>query len=119
MIATLSLGGSRTFRIRPRGVKLQMQELMLESGSVLVMEGNTQDLFEHELPLRVGDPHRISLTFRSIVAGHEDLEAKYDPCTQTLGEADACDSSQLQMEPACQRAKKVSSRLRPRKRRNT
>ena len=42
----------------------------------------TQEEFEHELPLRPGDGHRISLTFRSIVPGFEDAlgVAAEDPC---------------------------------------
>eukprot|EP00966_Prymnesium_polylepis_P095272 2206612-Prymnesium_polylepis.1 len=57
------------------------EEVSLEAGSVLVMAGLTQEVFEHELPLRPGDPHRISLTFRSIVAGYEAERDGYDPCT--------------------------------------
>ena len=40
--------------------------------SFIVGRGRTQEAFEHELPLRPGDGHRISLTFRSIVPGFED-----------------------------------------------
>ena len=80
LIATLSLGGTRVFRMRRRGEALA-KELDLEAGSVLLMSGRTQELFEHELPLRSDDPHRISLTFRSIVAGYEIGREEYDPCT--------------------------------------
>ena len=39
----------------------------------LVMAGETQSQWEHALPLEPGrDPHRISLTFRSIVPGWEE-----------------------------------------------
>jgi hypothetical protein len=48
-------------------------ELLLQPGSVLVMAGNTQEQFEHSLPLCTSamQPPRISLTFRSIVPGFE------------------------------------------------
>ena len=54
------------------GEYLREEYLELEAGSVLGMWGRTQEAFEHELPLRPGDGHRISLTFRSIVPGFED-----------------------------------------------
>ena len=40
--------------------------------SFIVGRGRTQEAFEHELPLRPGDGHRISLTFRSVVPGFEE-----------------------------------------------
>ena len=83
VIATLSLGGRRIFRMRRRGLSTPPMELELEPGSVLVMAGRTQEVFEHELPLRSEDPHRISLTFRSIVPGYEADRDAYYPCTTT------------------------------------
>lgn len=82
MVATLSLGGQRVFRMRPRGGEGEAAEVAMEPGSVLLMAGRTQELFEHELPLRADDPHRISLTFRSIVAGYEAERDAYDPCAE-------------------------------------
>lgn len=95
LVATLSFGAPRRFGLRRRrahggggvggevggeagggaeaeGEYLQEEYLELEAGSVLGMWGRTQEAFEHELPLRPGDGHRISLTFRSIVPGFED-----------------------------------------------
>ena len=47
------------------------------------MWGRTQQEFEHALPLRGDeDAQRISLTFRSIVPGHEEALGREadDPC---------------------------------------
>lgn len=60
----------------------------LRAGSALVMAGRAQEVWQHQLPLypapplddgadggmaaRPRAPHRISLTFRSIVPGFED-----------------------------------------------
>lgn len=78
LVASLSLGGPRLFQLRSRadatgaGGASSACELELEPGSVLLMAGHTQELYEHSLPLRMGDAFRISLTFRSIMAGFED-----------------------------------------------
>ena len=72
-VASLSLGGPRRFLLRARGGDRSIiSDLMLPSGSVLLMQGSTQDEFEHCLPLlEHNSPHRISLTFRSIEPGWE------------------------------------------------
>ena len=90
LVAALSLGAPRRFGLRQRaggasgetGAAAEAEYLELEAGSVLAMWGRTQEEFEHELPLRPGDGHRISLTFRSIVPGFEDAlgAAADDPC---------------------------------------
>ena len=84
LIATLSLGGPRRFRLRPRdGSGDAYVEVEMTPGSVVMMAGATQDHYEHELPLRDGDPPRISLTFRSIVPGFEDaLATANDLCVE-------------------------------------
>ena len=83
LIATLSLGGPRRFRLRPRDGSGQVTEVEMTPGSVVMMAGATQDHYEHELPLRDGDPPRISLTFRSIVPGFEDaLATANDLCVE-------------------------------------
>lgn len=53
-------------------------EIELHAGDVFLMTGDCQDYLEHELRLRHGDGHRISLTFRSIVPGFE--EARRSAC---------------------------------------
>ena len=65
-------GGGAEAEAEAEGEYLREEYLELEAGSVLGMWGRTQEAFEHELPLRPGDGHRISLTFRSIVPGFED-----------------------------------------------
>ncbi len=79
VVASVSLGGARRFLLRPRaGGGAEGEggvDRVLEPGSVLVMRGETQTYWEHELPLEDPAPHRISLTFRSIVPGFEDALA--------------------------------------------
>lgn len=71
VIASVSLGATRRFRLRHRTRRdLPGVDLDLESGSVLWMAGRTQECWEHSLPKRSGriDPGpRINLTFRTIV----------------------------------------------------
>ncbi len=63
VIAILSLGGSRVFRLRPRGGG-PGHSIPLHSGDMLVMGGACQHRWEHCVPkVRRAQP-RISLTFR-------------------------------------------------------
>lgn len=63
VIAVLSLGGSRMFRMRPRGGG-DAKSIPLHSGDVLVMGGGCQHNWEHCVPkVRRAQP-RISVTFR-------------------------------------------------------
>jgi alkylated DNA repair dioxygenase AlkB len=66
VIASISLGAARRFLFKHKQTK-EAVELMLESGSVLVMKGETQKNWLHSLPksTRVTEP-RINLTFRRI-----------------------------------------------------
>jgi alkylated DNA repair dioxygenase AlkB len=87
IVASLSLGGPRRFLIRKRGGEEDRRILvdrMLPSGSVVWMEGSTQEKYEHCLPKQEGDDGgelRISLTFRSIVPGYEtNREIAEDVC---------------------------------------
>lgn len=65
-IASVSLGADRKFSLKHRksGEKIS---LLLEHGSVLLMQGTTQEYWLHQLPpmKKVTDP-RINLTFRQI-----------------------------------------------------
>lgn len=68
-IASVSLGAERRFLLRPsRGTAETKQELLLASGSLLLMSGQLQHHWQHQLPkaLRVRDG-RINLTFRRIL----------------------------------------------------
>ena len=69
VIASLSLGAQRDFRFRHRGSHRQACVLPLSSGSLLRMAGDTQRLYQHDLPRRRGvrEP-RINLTFRWLQA---------------------------------------------------
>lgn len=65
-IASLSLGASRTFKIRDRRTK-KVMNLELKHGDLLVME-HLQDVHEHSVPKRtkVHEP-RLNFTFRRLV----------------------------------------------------
>jgi alkylated DNA repair dioxygenase AlkB len=79
---TLSPDGERPFELRRRSAAAGSESgdadlsLSLAHGSALVMAGSAQEGWLHRLPLPgPGAPHRISLTFRSIVPGFEDAAA--------------------------------------------
>ena len=67
VIASLSLGAQRKFVFKHRITK-QKVSLFLESGSLLMMKGKTQEHWLHALPKtkKVNKP-RINITFRRIV----------------------------------------------------
>jgi alkylated DNA repair dioxygenase AlkB len=67
VIASLSFGAVRRFRLRHRHDASHTLELPLAPGSLLVMAGLTQRNYRHDLPktARVASP-RINLTFRHI-----------------------------------------------------
>ncbi|UXI69240.1 alpha-ketoglutarate-dependent dioxygenase AlkB family protein [Tahibacter amnicola] len=67
VIASVSLGATRRFRLHHRQDAAQSLALMLPAGSLLVMRGDTQRHYRHDLPKapRVQAP-RINLTFRRI-----------------------------------------------------
>ena len=68
VIASLSLGEERTFRLRHRLRRdIAPVKLPLPSGSLLVMAGDTQENWKHEVPKeRRACGERINLTFRLI-----------------------------------------------------
>lgn len=70
VIASVSFGAERRFRLRHKEYKSNGEpvcELPLASGSVLLMAGETQNNWKHEVP-RVSRPigPRVNLTFRVI-----------------------------------------------------
>ncbi|MFM8857022.1 MAG: alpha-ketoglutarate-dependent dioxygenase AlkB family protein [Actinomycetota bacterium] len=67
VIASLSLGDTRVFRMRHKETKTVV-EIPLEHGSLLVMSGLMQQCWVHEIP-KTKKPvgQRINLTFRVIV----------------------------------------------------
>ena len=71
VIASLSMGATRTFRIRPAhktpGVRRISQTLELQHGSLLIMRGQSQQNYQHALPKSTkACGSRLNLTFRQI-----------------------------------------------------
>jgi alkylated DNA repair dioxygenase AlkB len=66
VIASVSLGAERVFRLRRNGGPVAFSE-RLAHGSLLIMAGETQQNFRHEVPKEPGVVQsRINLTFRRI-----------------------------------------------------
>jgi alkylated DNA repair dioxygenase AlkB len=69
-IASLSLGATRRFRFRERVPQGRTHVLELDHGSLLLMAGDTQRRYRHDLPrTRAGCGPRINLTFRYVQPG--------------------------------------------------
>lgn len=72
VIASLSLGATREFQLRHRRYRengLPLRRMLLCSGSLLVMRGDTQQNWLHQVPkrsLRSVPGARINITFRKI-----------------------------------------------------
>ena len=69
VIASVSLGATRRFVFRRRDNNTIKQELNLAHGDLLIMRGETQQYWQHQVPKtakKVGP--RINLTFRLIIA---------------------------------------------------
>ena len=68
VIASVSLGVVRDFQLRHRTRKdVAVQTLALPHGSLLLMRGDTQRCWKHQLPRRKGvRSARINLTFRCV-----------------------------------------------------
>ena len=67
-IASVSLGAERRFLLREKTKNARSMGLPLANGSLLLMQGDSQKLFQHALP-RTAKPigARINLTFRKIL----------------------------------------------------
>nr|WP_299074275.1 alpha-ketoglutarate-dependent dioxygenase AlkB [uncultured Allomuricauda sp.] len=66
-IASISLGTERFFHLRNISDKTLKHKIVLEHGSLLVMKGETQHHWQHQIPKtgkKIGE--RINLTFRAI-----------------------------------------------------
>ncbi|MBK7170509.1 MAG: alpha-ketoglutarate-dependent dioxygenase AlkB [Gammaproteobacteria bacterium] len=73
VIASLSLGATRHFRLRRRGQTHTTLSLDLEGGSLLLMEAPLQQHWQHCIPkTRRQTGPRINLTWRQILP-------RYDP----------------------------------------
>ena len=67
VIASLSLGETRKFKMKHRREKHLKYDLELSSGSLLIMKGSTQHHWLHQVPkTRKTVGERINLTFRCI-----------------------------------------------------
>ena len=66
VIASLSFGAVRRFRFRLRATKRVALAIDLASGSLLVMRGATQRMYQHDLPKVARAGARVNLTFRWI-----------------------------------------------------
>lgn len=67
VIASVSLGHERFFHLRHKQDKTLKQKLLLEHGSLLLMQGKTQHHWQHQLPKTAKNiGPRINLTFRVI-----------------------------------------------------
>lgn len=73
VIASLSLGATREFQLRHRHYRdngLPVERMLLTAGSLLVMRGETQQNWLHQVPkrsLRSVPGARINITFRKIL----------------------------------------------------
>ena len=67
VIASLSLGAERSFHLRHNTIKEQKLKIDLEHGSLLLMKGETQHFWKHQISktAKIIGP-RINLTFRII-----------------------------------------------------
>lgn len=67
VIASISLGQERFFHLRHKSDKHLKHKVLLEHGSLLLMAGETQHFWQHQIP-KTAKPigERINLTFRVI-----------------------------------------------------
>lgn len=67
VIASVSLGQDRYFHLRHKSKKELKHKILLEHGSLLIMKGETQHFWQHQLPKSKKPMNpRINLTFRVI-----------------------------------------------------
>ena len=67
VIGSLSLGATRTFRIKHNKTKEKM-EFDVSNGTLIIMAGTMQQFWKHEVPkMRENVGERINLTFRQII----------------------------------------------------
>ncbi|MCH7415181.1 alpha-ketoglutarate-dependent dioxygenase AlkB [Belliella sp. R4-6] len=68
LIASVSFGTTREFQLRKYDEKQLKKSINIAHGSLLLMQGDTQQYWEHQLPKskKIKNP-RINLTFRKIL----------------------------------------------------
>jgi len=68
VIASISLGAKRCFQLKHKKDKSLKYQLFLEHGSLLLMMGETQNYWKHQLPKsKKITESRINLTYRNIL----------------------------------------------------
>ncbi|MFS4417665.1 alpha-ketoglutarate-dependent dioxygenase AlkB family protein [Maribacter sp. 2307ULW6-5] len=70
VIASVSLGAARYFHLKHNHIKEERHKILLQHGSLLLMQGPTQHHWKHQIP-KTAKPigERINLTFRVIREG--------------------------------------------------
>ena len=67
VIASVNLGATRRFLLRHTQQKHLKHEILLQHGSLLLMQGTTQHYWQHAIPKTAKPtPARINLTFRKV-----------------------------------------------------
>lgn len=66
VIASISLGATRTFKLKHKTEKYLGRSLKLEHGSLVVMQGKTQHKWLHSVPKEIENNLRLNLTYRVI-----------------------------------------------------
>jgi alkylated DNA repair dioxygenase AlkB len=69
IIVSVSIGADRIFELKPKqSLKRQKYQILLKSGSILIMGNTLQNNYLHQLPKVKGlNEPRVNLTFRNIV----------------------------------------------------
>jgi alkylated DNA repair dioxygenase AlkB len=67
VIASVTFGAERIFHLQHNSIAEAKQKIILEHGSLLIMKGETQHFWKHQIP-KTAKPidSRINLTFRTI-----------------------------------------------------
>lgn len=68
IIASVSFGAERNFQLKHKTILTLKQNIILEHGSLLLMKGETQHFWKHQVP-KTAKPigARLNLTFRNIL----------------------------------------------------
>jgi alkylated DNA repair dioxygenase AlkB len=70
LIASVSLGQERSIQFRRKHRHAEKVSQLLPHGSLLIMQGKSQEQWQHQIPRRKKlDQPRINLTFRKIFSG--------------------------------------------------
>lgn len=65
IIASVSFGAERVFQLKHNTIENLRQNIILQHGSLLVMQGTTQHFWKHQIPKTAKEiDSRINLTFR-------------------------------------------------------